>query len=69
MPDKDLIKRLEEVMKPLDNEIMMCDNVSELLLLASCMLATAVQIYRIQIGNDGAREMLQMSMNRIKDER
>lgn len=55
-------------MKPLDNEIMMCDNASELLLLASCMLSTAVQIYKIQIGNAGAKDMLQTAKDRIKDE-
>jgi hypothetical protein len=68
MPKSDLVKRLEEFMKPLDNEIMMCDNASELLLLASCMLSTAVQIYKIQIGNDGARDALQIAKDRIKDE-
>lgn len=68
MEHRELITKLTEIMKPLDNEIMMCDNASDLLLLASCMLATSVQIYKTQLGNDGARKLLQSAKDRIKDE-
>lgn len=68
MEYRELIEKLTEVMKPLDNEIMMCDNASDLLLLAHCMLATSVQIYKTQLGNDAARKLLQSTKDRIKDE-
>lgn len=68
MEYRELIEKLTEVMKPLDNEIMMCDNASDLLLLASCMLATSVQIYKTQVGNEAARQLLQSAKDRIKDE-
>lgn len=68
MEYRELIEKLTEIMKPLDNEIMMCDNASDLLLLASCMLATSVQIYKTQVGNEAARQLLQSAKDRIKDE-
>lgn len=68
MEYRELIEKLTILMKPLDNNIMMCDNASDLLLLAHCMLATSVQIYRTQLGDDAAREVLQIAKDRIKDE-
>lgn len=68
MEYRELIEKLTILMKPLDNNIMMCDNASDLLLLAHCMLATSVQIYKTQLGNDTAKQLLQSAKDRIKDE-
>lgn len=51
------IKRIEELMRPIDQQIMMCDDDKDLLMMASAMIATAKQILITNIGRDGAREI------------
>jgi hypothetical protein len=50
--------RMKELMKPIDQQIMMCDDKQDLLALASIMAVTAKNIYVQQIGEEGAREVL-----------
>lgn len=57
MNREERIKRIEELMKPIDQQIMMCDDDQDLLMMASAMIATAKQILIINIGRDGAREI------------
>lgn len=55
-------------MLPIDRQIMMCDNVDDVLLLASVMTTTARTIFINQLGGKGAKNLLQMMVNEI-DER
>jgi hypothetical protein len=62
------IQRMEELMKPIDRQIMMCDNVEDVLMLASNMLVTAKGIYIQNLGGAGAKELFQKLTDEI-DER
>ena len=62
------IKRMVELMEPIDRQIMMCDNVDDVLLLASIMTTTARTIFVNQLGGKGAKQIFQMMMDEI-DER
>jgi hypothetical protein len=65
---KDVLARMDELMKPIDRQIMMCDNVEDLLMLASNMMVTAKMIYVQQLGGEGAKLLIQKMVNEI-DER
>ena len=65
---KDVIARMDELMKPIDRQIMMCDNIEDVLMLASNMMVTAKSIYLQQIGGKGTKMLLQEMVNQI-DER
>lgn len=52
------VARMKELMKPIDTQIMMCDDAQDLLALASIMAVTAKNIYVQQVGEKGAREIL-----------
>ena len=65
---KDVLARMEELMRPIDRQIMMCDNVEDVLMLASNMLVTAKMIYVQNLGGAGTKELLQIMENEI-DER
>ena len=65
---KNVIARMEELMRPIDRQIMMCDNVEDVLMLASNMLVTAKMIYVQNLGGAGTKELLQIMVNEI-DER
>ena len=51
-------KRMQELMRPIDRQIMMCDDRQDLLALASIMATTAKMIFIQQLGREGAREVL-----------
>jgi hypothetical protein len=68
MGRKETIARMEELMKPIDRQIMMCDNVEDVLMLASNMMVTAKMIYVQQLGGAGAKSLLEKMVNEI-DER
>lgn len=55
---KERMERMKELMKPIDRQIMMCDDRQDLLALASIMAVTAKNIYVQQIGKEGATEVL-----------
>ena len=65
---KETINRMEELMIPIDRQIMMCDNVEDVLMLASNMLITAKNIYIQRIGGQHAKKLLSELVNEI-DER
>ena len=65
---KDIKARMEELMEPIDRQIMMCDNVEDVLMLASNMMITAKMIYLQQLGGAGTKILLQEMVNKI-DER
>ena len=68
MSRKDTIERMQELMEPIDRQIMMCDNVEDVLMLASNMMVTAKMIYIQQLGGEGAKILIQKMVNEI-DER
>jgi hypothetical protein len=68
MAKKNVIARMEELMRPIDRQIMMCDNVEDVLMLASNMLITAKLIYVQNLGGAGAKELFQKLTDEI-DER
>ena len=59
---------MNELMLPIDRQIMMCDNVEDVLMLASNMLITAKMIYVQNLGGAGTKELLQRIVDDI-DER
>lgn len=56
---------MKELMKPIDSQIMLCDDKQDLLALASIMAVTAKNILVQHIGEDGARAVLS---HLVKDE-
>ena len=67
-PSTNFIARSQELMEPIDRQIMMCDNVEDVLMLASNMLITAKNIYLQRIGGKYTKELLFNMVNEI-DER
>jgi hypothetical protein len=65
---KATINRMTELMAPIDRQIMMCDNIEDVLMLASNMMVTAKEIYLQNLGGAGTKELLQIMVNEI-DER
>jgi hypothetical protein len=62
---KNRIERMKELMKPIDIQIMMCDDTQDLFALASAMLVTSKQIFVSQIGKKGAREIFERVLKEI----
>lgn len=56
--------RMKELMRPIDQQIMMCDDEQDLLALASIMAATAKGIFVNHLGTEGAREVLMCLVER-----
>jgi hypothetical protein len=50
--------RMAELMRPIDQQIMMCDDGKEILMLACAMLQRAQEILDLQLGKDGRKELL-----------
>ena len=68
MSSKRIIDRMNELMEPIDRQIMMCDNVEDVLMLVSNMMVTAKSIYVQNLGGAGAKQLIQNMVNDI-DER
>ena len=52
-------KRMQELMRPIDIQIMMCDDVQDLFALASMMIVTSKNIFKHQLGKDGTIRVLE----------
>lgn len=50
--------KMSELMKPIDKQIMMCDDRSDVLMLACAMLQRVREILDSQLGVDGRKELL-----------
>lgn len=57
------IKRIEELMKPIDQQIMMCDDPKDLMYFASAMLASAKHILNVNVGRAETRKIFEEVMN------
>ena len=56
--DKKLIaKRMSELMEPVDQQIMMCDNREDLLMMACAMLQRVSDIFDNELGEKGKKLM------------
>lgn len=60
------LARMKELMKPIDQQIMMCDDEQDIIALASIMAATARLIFVQRLGYETARKVL-MTLAEKKD--
>lgn len=56
-----------ELMKPIDNMIMLCDDEQDLYALGSILLVSAKRIFVNNLGRDKAREVFRMAFEEIYD--
>lgn len=57
MQDQDVKKRMTELMAPVEQQIMMCDDREDLLMMACAMLQRVDEIFTQELGEQG-RDML-----------
>jgi len=57
MTNDSVRQRMAVLMEPIDQQIMMCDNREELLMLACAMLTSVKDIFDQEIGESGRRQM------------
>jgi hypothetical protein len=57
MQDRDVEKRMSELMAPVDQQIMMCDDREELLMMACAMLQRVNEIFTQELGKRGRNMM------------
>ena len=50
-------KRMAELMKPIEQQIMMCDNREDLLMFACAMMTTVKDLFDQEIGLEGRKTM------------
>lgn len=55
---KDIEKRMAELIEPIDQQIMMCDDRSDLLMLNCAMLQRVIEIFDTLIGEEGRKTIL-----------
>jgi hypothetical protein len=51
------IKRMKELTKPIDQQILMCDSREDLLMMASVMLSRTKVIFDLELGEYGRKKM------------
>ena len=51
------LKRMEELMRPIEQQLMMCDDMQDQLMMASCMMVTGRDLFEQHLGEEGAKEM------------
>jgi len=54
---KEVEQRMSELMAPVDQQLMMCDDTNELLMMACAMLQRSSEIFDQVIGPDGRKTM------------
>jgi hypothetical protein len=58
MYDKEAVrKRMSELMKPVERQIMMTDNREELLMMACAMMQRTTEIFESELGIEGRKQM------------
>lgn len=57
MTDKNVQERMQELMAPITQQILMCDDFKDQLMMASAMLVTAKEIFDLHIGVEGRKVM------------
>ena len=59
MQNQDIEKRMSELMSPVDQQIMMCDDRQDLLMMACAMLQRVDEIFTQELGKGGRAQMFQ----------
>jgi hypothetical protein len=59
MNSDEILKRMTELMGPIDKQIMMCDDNKELLMFACAMLQRVTEIFDQELGVNGRKRMLE----------
>ena len=54
---KEVVRRMDELMGPVDRQIMMCDSREELLMLACAMQQRTTEIFEAELGIEGRKQM------------
>jgi hypothetical protein len=57
MDKEKIAERMSELMAPIEQQILMCDDRNDLLMMASAMLITVKDIFDVEIGEDGRKKM------------
>ena len=57
MDDNMIMKRMAELIRPIDEAVMMCDSREEILMMASLMQIRLKDIYDAQIGEAGRKKL------------
>jgi len=50
-------QRMQELMEPINQQIMMCDDRNDQLMLACAMMTTVKDLFDLHIGEDGRKQM------------
>jgi hypothetical protein len=58
MDNVDVPKRMAELMEPIDQQIMMCDDRRDLLMLNCAMLQRVIEVFDMLVGVEGRKMML-----------
>lgn len=56
---EEIKQRMQELMDPIDKQILMCDNDQDMLMMACVMLQRTQEIYTAILGENGARLMFE----------
>jgi hypothetical protein len=51
------LERMEELMKPVEIQLMMCDDLKDQLMMASCFMVFANDLFIQHLGEKGAKNM------------
>lgn len=51
------LARMHELMRPIEQQLMMCDDVRDQMMMASCMMVTCRDLFELHLGEEGASEM------------
>jgi hypothetical protein len=54
---KEVAKRMDELMEPIDRQIMMSDSREELLMIACAMMQRTTEIFEAELGVNGRKQM------------
>lgn len=57
MNNNSVAKRMAELMQPIDQQIMMCDDRNDQLMLASAMMVAVKDLFDLHIGEEGRKQM------------
>lgn len=60
--------RMQELKKELDSHIMMCDDVQDIMALASIMMVTSKDLFKYHIGVDGTISILYKVLEDLENE-
>jgi hypothetical protein len=52
-----VVARMRELMRPVDQQIMMCDDAADVMIMACAMLQRVTEIFDMQLTEQGRKEM------------